>query len=61
MAYIAPIHRASSVRHALQARLLSADEDSLILAFVYLSIVAYHSSYVCGVLTQDGDIEKRTG
>jgi len=35
MAYIAPIHRASSVRHALHVRLLSADEDSLVLAYVY--------------------------
>ncbi|KAB5572180.1 mono-functional DNA-alkylating methyl methanesulfonate N-term-domain-containing protein [Coniochaeta sp. 2T2.1] len=32
MAYIAPIHRASSVRHALHIRLLSVDEDSLVLA-----------------------------
>ncbi|OIW31892.1 hypothetical protein CONLIGDRAFT_629581 [Coniochaeta ligniaria NRRL 30616] len=32
MAYIAPIHRASSVRHALHVKLLSADEESLIIA-----------------------------
>lgn len=32
MAYIAPIHRASSVRHALWTRLLSADEPCLVLA-----------------------------
>ncbi|EOO01065.1 putative dna damage-binding protein 1 protein [Phaeoacremonium minimum UCRPA7] len=32
MAYIAPIHRPSSVRHALQLKLLSEDEDSLVLA-----------------------------
>jgi hypothetical protein len=34
MAYIAPIHHASSVRHALQVKLLSADEESLVLAYV---------------------------
>jgi DNA damage-binding protein 1 len=32
MAYIAPIHRPSSVRHALLTRLLSADEESLVVA-----------------------------
>ncbi|KAK1749837.1 DNA damage-binding protein 1 [Echria macrotheca] len=32
MAYIAPIHRPTSVRHALSSRLLSADEESLVLA-----------------------------
>ncbi|KAF8456915.1 damage-specific DNA binding complex, subunit DDB1 [Terfezia claveryi] len=32
MAYIASIHKASSVRHALKARFLGPDEDSLIVA-----------------------------
>ncbi|KAL1872037.1 hypothetical protein VTK73DRAFT_1705 [Phialemonium thermophilum] len=32
MAYIAPIHRPSSVRHALQIKLLSADQEDLVLA-----------------------------
>ncbi|KAK4448476.1 DNA damage-binding protein 1 [Podospora aff. communis PSN243] len=32
MAYIAPIHRPTSVRHALRSHLLSADEESLVLA-----------------------------
>ncbi|KAL2267250.1 hypothetical protein VTJ83DRAFT_4527 [Remersonia thermophila] len=32
MAYIAPIHRPSSVRHALRSRLLSDTEESLVLA-----------------------------
>ncbi|KAL8719275.1 MAG: hypothetical protein Q9225_003705 [Loekoesia sp. 1 TL-2023] len=32
MAYLAPIHRPSSVRHALKLRLLSEDEESLVVA-----------------------------
>ncbi|KAL8854323.1 MAG: hypothetical protein Q9221_000809 [Calogaya cf. arnoldii] len=32
MAYIAPIHRPSSIRHALKTRFLNADEDSLVVA-----------------------------
>jgi len=32
MAYIAPIHRPSSVRHALKLNLLTADEDCLVVA-----------------------------
>ncbi|KAL8898929.1 MAG: hypothetical protein Q9192_001835 [Flavoplaca navasiana] len=32
MAYLAPIHRPSSVRHALKIRFLSPDEDSLVVA-----------------------------
>ncbi|KAL2170438.1 hypothetical protein VTG60DRAFT_4818 [Thermothelomyces hinnuleus] len=32
MAYIAPIHRPSSVRHALRSNLLSEEEESLVLA-----------------------------
>ncbi|ROW09833.1 hypothetical protein VMCG_02521 [Cytospora schulzeri] len=32
MAYIAPIHRPSSIRHAISARLLSDDEESLVIA-----------------------------
>ncbi|KAL8673948.1 MAG: hypothetical protein Q9168_001643 [Polycauliona sp. 1 TL-2023] len=32
MAYIAPIHRPSSIRHALKIRLLSPDEESLVVA-----------------------------
>jgi DNA damage-binding protein 1 len=32
MAYIAPIHKPSSVRHALRSNLVSADEESLVLA-----------------------------
>ncbi|KAL2126924.1 hypothetical protein VTI74DRAFT_11601 [Chaetomium olivicolor] len=32
MAYVAPIHRPSSVRHALRCYLLSAEEESLVLA-----------------------------
>ncbi|KAL2259215.1 hypothetical protein VTK26DRAFT_7185 [Humicola hyalothermophila] len=32
MAYIAPIHKPTSVRHALSCRLLSPDEESLVLA-----------------------------
>lgn len=31
MAYIAPIHQPSSVRHALRMNLLSADEENLVL------------------------------
>jgi DNA damage-binding protein 1 len=45
MAYLAPIHRASSVRHALQAKLLSPDEDSLILAYVWFSVVSFVTPY----------------
>lgn len=32
MAYLAPIHRGTSVRHAIKLKLLSPDEESLILA-----------------------------
>lgn len=32
MAYVAPIHRATSIRHALRAKLLSPDIDDLIIA-----------------------------
>jgi DNA damage-binding protein 1 len=32
MAYIAPIHRPSSVRHALRSRVFSDEEESLVLA-----------------------------
>ena len=32
MAYIAPIHKPSSVRHALKLHLLSAEEDCLVVA-----------------------------
>jgi hypothetical protein len=32
MAYIAPIHRPSSVRRALKLNLLGADEESLVVA-----------------------------
>ncbi|KAJ4289460.1 hypothetical protein N0V88_006941 [Collariella sp. IMI 366227] len=32
MAYVAPIHRPSSVRHALRCHVLSAEEESLVLA-----------------------------
>ena len=33
MSYIAPIHRPSSVRHALQINLFSPEEESLVLAW----------------------------
>jgi DNA damage-binding protein 1 len=32
MAYIAPIHRPTSIRHALRSYLLSAEEQSLVVA-----------------------------
>jgi DNA damage-binding protein 1 len=32
MAYIAPIHRPSSVRHALKLSFLAVDEDTLVVA-----------------------------
>ena len=32
MAYIAPIHRPSSIRHALKLNFLAADEDCLVVA-----------------------------
>jgi DNA damage-binding protein 1 len=32
MAYIAPIHRPSSVRHALKLNFMTADEDCLVVA-----------------------------
>jgi DNA damage-binding protein 1 len=32
MAYIAPIHRPSSVRHALKLNFLAAEEDCLVVA-----------------------------
>jgi DNA damage-binding protein 1 len=32
MAYIAPIHKPSSVRHALKLNFLSAEEDCLVVA-----------------------------
>ena len=32
MAYLAPIHRGTSVRHAIKLNLLSPDEESLVLA-----------------------------
>jgi DNA damage-binding protein 1 len=33
MAYIAPIHRPSSVRHALKLNFLAPDEDCLVVAY----------------------------
>jgi DNA damage-binding protein 1 len=33
MAYVAPIHRASSVRHAVKLRFFESEEDCLILAY----------------------------
>ena len=32
MAYVAPVHRATSVRHALRMRFTSPDEDDLVIA-----------------------------
>jgi DNA damage-binding protein 1 len=32
MAYVAPIHRATSIRHALRANVLDPDIDDLIVA-----------------------------
>lgn len=32
MAYLAPIHRGTSVRHAIKLNILSPDEESLVLA-----------------------------
>lgn len=37
MAYIVPIHRPTSVRHALKLRLLSSEEECLVLAYVLLA------------------------
>lgn len=37
MAYVVPIHRASSVRHALKLQFLKPEEDCLVVAFVYPS------------------------
>jgi DNA damage-binding protein 1 len=34
MAYIAPIHRPSSVRHALKLSFLDAEEECLVVAYV---------------------------
>ncbi|KAL0260571.1 hypothetical protein SLS55_004260 [Diplodia seriata] len=60
MAYIAPIHRPSSVRHAIKLNLLSNDEESLVVAKsnrleVYLQsddgLVLHHSQAVYGKVT----------
>ncbi|KAL1619731.1 hypothetical protein SLS56_009987 [Neofusicoccum ribis] len=60
MAYIAPIHRPSSVRHAIKLNLLSPDEESLVVAKsnrleVYVQsddgLVLYHSAAVYGKVT----------
>jgi DNA damage-binding protein 1 len=32
MAYVAPIHRPSSIRHALKLAFLASDEDCLVVA-----------------------------
>jgi hypothetical protein len=39
MAYVAPIHRPSSVRHALQLQLVAGERESLVLACVLLPAV----------------------
>ncbi|KAK4134513.1 hypothetical protein BT67DRAFT_296361 [Trichocladium antarcticum] len=60
MAYIAPIHKPSSVRHALRSHLLSADEESLVLAKANRleiwrlsedSLVQVHSTTVNGTIS----------
>ncbi|GME24473.1 uv-damaged dna binding protein [Neofusicoccum parvum] len=60
MAYIAPIHRPSSVRHAIKLNLLSPDEESLVVACsnrleVYVQsddgLVLHHSAAVYGKVT----------
>ncbi|KAF4537245.1 UV-damaged DNA binding [Lasiodiplodia theobromae] len=60
MAYIAPIHRPSSVRHAIKLNLLSNDEESLVVAKsnrleLYLQsddgLVLHHSQAVYGKVT----------
>lgn len=34
MAYVVPIHRASSIRHALKLQFLKPEEESLVVALV---------------------------
>ena len=34
MAYVVPIHRASSIRHALKLQFLKPEEDALVVALV---------------------------
>ncbi|GME62029.1 uv-damaged dna binding protein [Neofusicoccum parvum] len=60
MAYIAPIHRPSSVRHAIKLNLLLPDEESLVVACsnrleVYVQsddgLVLHHSAAVYGKVT----------
>lgn len=37
MAYVVPIHRASSIRHALKLQFFKPEEDSLVVAYVLAS------------------------
>lgn len=36
MAYVVPIHRASSIRHALKLNFMKSEEDCLVVALVTL-------------------------
>jgi DNA damage-binding protein 1 len=36
MAYVVPIHKASSIRHALKLHFMKPEEDSLVVALVTL-------------------------
>ena len=44
MAYVVPIHRASSIRDALKLRFLNAEEETLVVALVALSFFLLWSS-----------------
>jgi len=37
MAYIAPIHQPSSIRHALKLNFFSSEEECLVVAYVILA------------------------
>ena len=38
MAYLAPIHRPTSVRHAIKLQFLAPNEDCLVVAYVNIDI-----------------------
>lgn len=53
MAYVVPIHKASSVRHALKLQFLNPEEESLVVALV-TTIHRSVSSYSTHVTNTSG-------
>lgn len=43
MAYVVPVHRASSIRHAVKLQFLNPEEDCLVVAYVLLARVSTHA------------------